>query len=316
MPHATSIGHGMDGRPWPHGTDELIARLAERQHGRVARWQLLQLGIGAGAIDWRVAQGRLWVVHAGVYAVGHRVASPRARWMAAVLACGRKALLSYRSAAALWDTRPSSRTTPDVTVPGWRRRPGIAIHSADIADDERTTHHNIPVTTVARTLLDLASVVQPSGLERAVERAEALGLADHTSLPVLLDRYPRRRGTRVLRQILATGITPVRTRSELERDFVSLLEIHGLPRPVVNGTVEGYEVDFHWPGPRVVVEVDGREAHLTGAAFERDRARDRRLQARGWRVVRITWRQVREDAEGVARDLSLLLQAHAPPGHR
>jgi hypothetical protein len=170
------------------------------------------------------------------------------------------------------------------------------------------------ITTAARTLLDLAAVLQPAQLQRTIERAEALRLTDRTPLDELLTRYPNRRGTRALREILRAGVHADRTRNDFERDFLAFLEAYGLPRPVVNGLVEGFEVDFHWPAQRLIVEVDGRETHDTSAAFERDRERDRKLVAAGWRPTRLTWRQFNSDAPAVAEDLAsaLSLRPSAP----
>lgn len=225
--------------------ERAIAALAEAQHGVVSRRQLLELGLGAGAIEWRVGLGRLVPLHRGVYTVGHRVLSQRRRWMAAVLAAGREAVLSHHAAATLWHIRQSARHAIDVTAPRSRQRPGLRIHASTLAPDEVTVHHDIPTTTAARTLLDLAGVLQPAQLTRALERAEQLRLADRTPLTALLERHPKRRGTAVLRVTLRRGLAPVRTRSELEADFLTLLEAHGLPPAIINGQVQGHEVDFH-----------------------------------------------------------------------
>jgi very-short-patch-repair endonuclease len=292
--------------------DEVIAALAARQHGVVARAQLVALGLGHRAIDHRVACGRLHVVHHGVYAVGHRRLTRRGQWMAAVLAAGPGATLSHRSAAALWDLHRSAQTRIEVSTPSRRRhRPGIEVHRAGLQPDEVTEVDGIPVTTVPRTLLDLAAVLPRSRLERAIERAEALRLTDPVSLDGLLRRYPRRHGTRSLREVVRQGIEPILTRSELEDRFLAFLDARGLPRPRVNVLIEGLEVDFVWPEQRLIVELDGHNTHGTRAAFERDRQRDRILQAAGWRVVRITWRQLQDDPAAIARDLGRLLEDYA-----
>jgi very-short-patch-repair endonuclease len=288
--------------------DARIGALAAGQHGVAARWQLVELGLGRRAIGHRLACGRLHEVHRGVYAVGHRVLSRDGRWLAAVLAVGPDAVLSHRSAAALWRVRQTSRARVEVTVPRrLRSRPGIEVHRAQLAADEVTVEHSIPVTTVARTLLDLAAVLRARHLERAVNEAEVLQLADATSLTALVDRYPRRRGVPAIRQILAAGVGWV-TRSELERDFHAFVAEHQLPHPIFNARVEPVgEVDVVWPEAQLIVELDGRATHGTAAAFERDRERDRTLQANGWRVVRITWRQLRDQPERIACDLAAML---------
>jgi hypothetical protein len=233
--------------------------------------------------------------------------------MAAVLAAGPGAALSHRSAAASWDLRSSSRGPVDVTAPRQRVRPGIQVRRAALAPDEITTRDGIPITTVARTLLDLAAVLPPSQLERAVERAEALGLADTVPLAALLERHGGRRGTAALREVLQGGVQPVLTREELEARFLTFLDAHDLPRPAVNEDLHlagrWIQPDFLWREQRLIVELDGHETHRTRAAFERDRERDRILQAAGWRVVRITWRQLHEDPDAIAADLLRLLVA-------
>jgi very-short-patch-repair endonuclease len=306
MPHAQSIGTHIDDGSTT-GADEATAALAERQHGVVSRSQLTELGLGRGAINRRVQRRRLHVVHLGVYAVGHRRLTMRGRWMAAVLAAGPGAVLSHRDAAALVGLRSSARGLIEVSAPRRCRRPGIHTHVACLPPDEVTTHDGIPVTTIGRTLLDLAGILRRHQLKRAVEQAEVLRLAGSISLDALLARYPRRSGTPALREIREAGLTETVTRSDLEERFTAFLDAHDLPRPRVNAVVEGFEVDFHWPDQRLIVELDGRAAHHTITAFERDRARDRALQAAGWRVVRITWHQLQDKPVQIAADLAHLL---------
>ncbi|HEY3020607.1 MAG TPA: type IV toxin-antitoxin system AbiEi family antitoxin domain-containing protein, partial [Solirubrobacteraceae bacterium] len=180
--------------------DAAVAALAERQHGVAARWQLLALGIGAGAIKYRLASGRLHEIHRGVYAVGHRVLSMRGRWMAAVLAAGRGAVLSHRAAAALWGIRGG--TAVEVTSERHCRRAGLLVHRATLPPDEVTTRAGIPVTTVARTLLDLAAVLPRHDVESAFHEAEYQQRTDLTSLDALVARYRGQRGTATIREIL------------------------------------------------------------------------------------------------------------------
>jgi very-short-patch-repair endonuclease len=299
------------------GRDAVIAELAGRQHGVVTRSQLLAHGIGRGAIDWRVGAKRLHVVHQGVYAVGYRRLTQRGWWMAAVLACGPDAVLSHRAAAVLWGILEGDPARADVTVPCKRRgRAGIRLHRAVVAADERTVHAGIPVTTVARTLLDLAAVLQLHELRRALERAEALGLADRTPLAALVDRHRGRRGIARLRVAIGDGVRRVVTRSELERRFLSFLEQSGLPRPETNVRLdvagESMEVDCVWREQRVIAELDSRAWHLTAEAFERDRERDRRAQAAGWRPIRITARALAEEPSALVAVVRALLSPAAP----
>ena len=293
--------------------DTEIAALAERQHGVVARRQLLELGVDRHAIRYRLLVGRLYVLHPGIYAVGHRAVSVAARDMAAVLACGPGALLSHRAAGSRWRLRPSARPGIDVTVPRRRgEREGIELHVGLVPPDERTMRDGIPVTTVPRTLLDLAAVLRPDQLERAIEQAELLRLTDPLSLPVVLQRYPGRRGTATLRRLLAGAqLGATVTRSTLEERFLAFVADIGLPRPEVNAWLrldgEWIEVDCLWRAERVALELDGHRVHGTRAAFERDRSRDRLLHVEGWTPVRITWRQLARDASGLESDLRALL---------
>jgi hypothetical protein len=251
----TVIRHRIGGRSQSRAIDAVTAALAGRQHGVVARRQLLQLGFGRRAIDRRIAQGRLHPLHLGVYAVGHRVLSQRGRWMAAVLACGPDAVLSHQSAAALWCIRHTAKARVDVTAPrALRPRPGIHPHCAALPTDEVTAHDSIPTTTPDRTLLDLAAVVPRQTLERALDEAEVLRLPGPAAL---LDRYPRRRGAANLRSLLLTARSPTPTRTELENRFRSFVDDHGLPRPEINTMIEGYEVDAAWREARLIVEVEG-----------------------------------------------------------
>jgi hypothetical protein len=229
--------------------------------------------------------------------------------MAAVLAAGPDAVLGYRSAGALWQMRQSDRPAIDVTVPRkLQPRPGLHPHCAVLPDDEITTQHNIPTTTPARTLLDLAAVLPTHALERALHQAEILHLAGDPSLDELLKRHSNARGTRALRHILATQrLGAACTRSDLEDLFIAFLADACLPRPDVNTIIKEEEVDFAWREPRLIVELDGFDTHSTRQAFEADRARDRKLQAAGWRVVRITWRQLHEDQNALAREIHALL---------
>ena len=310
MGDAPHVMPEIDGQRATHRADEAIAALAARQHGVVARRQLTARGLGADAIDHRVERHRLHPVHRGVYAVGYRTLTREGAWLAAVLAGGERAVLSHRTAAALWGIRESSVRDVEVTAPSRRRkRAGIVVHQATVPADEITAHRGIPVTTVARTLLDLAAVVDEHQLARAAERAEALRLASPTSLAALLDRYPRRHGVPAIRTLVEAGrVTATTTRSEIERQFLTLLDAHELPRPLVNERHDAIEPDFRWTHERLVVELDGFETHGTRAAFERDRARDRALTAAGWRVARVTKRQLEHVPAELAAELRTLLR--------
>lgn len=290
--------------------DRRLAALASRQHGVVALGQLKALGLTASGVRDRVRSGRLHRLHRGVYAVGHRNVSPRGRWLAAVLACGPGAALSHRSAAALRGLRPTGAAKIDVTAPrrSGRRRAGITVHAGGtLARRDVTTIDGIPCTSTARTLLDLADVVDRQALTRACEQAEILRSFNRRELVALLERSPGRQGAPVLQAIVERHAPePTRTRQELERCFLELCERGGVQRPSVNAHVEGLEVDFSWAAHRVIAETDGFAVHGTRSAFERDRHRDQRLLLAGWRIARFTWRQVTESPEEVAQTLRRL----------
>jgi len=273
--------------------DIAIAAVASRQHGVVSRRQLLTLGCTRHQIQGRATSGRLHRLHRGVYAVGHRRLTRHGHWMAAVLSCGPGALLSHRSAAALWGILAPSDSFPDVTVRGARpSRNGLRIHRArGLTSRDHAVREAITVTAPARTIVDLAVAVDRRRLERAVEAAERLGLFDLRAIDEVLSRSTRRPGSRALRSVLSAYREPAFTRSELERRFLELVKGAGLPSPSMNASIAGHEVDALWLEEGLVVELDGYESHRTRAAFERDRRRDEELLLAGLRVIRLTaWR--------------------------
>jgi hypothetical protein len=279
-----------------------LAATAAVQHGVVTREQLRVMGFGDRAIARRVVSGRLHRLYRGVYSVGHTIVNRNGRYLAAVLACGDGAALSHRSAAALWNIRPSAAARIDVTVShasGVRSTAAIAVHRAR-RPVETLIRDAIPVTTAGRTLADLATALPRRQLEKAAEMAELLRL--HVEVD------PAHPGAKRLAEILDGHDLMTATRSGLEDDFLALCHRFDIPRPRVNSVIEGLLVDFCWPDERLIVETDGRH-HLTRAAFERDRARDAWLVASGWRVMRFTGRQVRGAADQVA---ARVLSARSP----
>ena len=293
--------------------ERTVAELAERQHGVVARVQLVGLGFSSRAIDRRLQAGRLHMVHRGVYAVGHRRISGRGLWLSAVLACGPSAVLSHRSAAALWGIRRSESRLVQVTVQAGFSEPraGIELHrTARLRPDDRRVVDRIPVTSVALTLLGLAEELRPTDVERALEAAERLRILDMRAVHDLVDRRRGCRGVATLRAVATTAQDPPNTRRELERRFAELCRRSNLPKPVFNTLVEGFEVDALWPDHRLIVELDSFEFHKTRAAFERDRARDARLQLAGYTVLRITWRKLTTDPRGLVEMLRTVLAPH------
>lgn len=260
--------------------DTRIAAIAGRQHGAVTIEQLRAAGIGDSAVLKRCRAGRLHRLHRGVYAVGHISPSVERRWIAAVLAFREGAVLSHRSAAELWRLLPSRRGPVDVSLPsrsGRRKRKGIRIHRPESLDQAATTRElGIPVTSPARTLADLKSVASGRELRRAIRQAEVIGL--RTGPDIASDH----------------------TRSELERRFLWLCRRHQLPAPAVNARIEELTVDFCWVEQRFIVETDGYRYHSGREAFENDRARDLRLRALGYEVMRLSYRQVFSESVQVA----------------
>jgi very-short-patch-repair endonuclease len=247
-------------------------------------------------------------MHRGVYLVG-LLESPYSPLMAATLAAGPGAVLSHYAAAVLWGLVAARDGPIDVTVPGRkaRNRPGVRVHRAALHPADAMRHHGIPVTSPARTLLDLATRVAQRDLDRAVEEAHIHRRVNTHSLDEQLLRYPRHRGARRLRN--ATPAEPRLTRSEAERRMLELIRDAGLPRPQTNVRIAGYEVDLLWRAQKLVVEIDGYGFHSSRRSFERDRRKEADLVAAGLRVARVTWRQVTGEALGVAARLATALAA-------
>lgn len=275
--------------------------LTGRQHGVAARRQLIGAGWTRGAIEEALASGRLHRLHRGVYAVGRPELSDRGRWLGAVLACGPGAVLSHRSAAALWELRPWPARLVEVTCPAGARRPLVIAHRSTIGTGERTALDHIPVTTVARTLLDLAEVVPAPELDRAIHQAYRLRRFSGDAVAECIAAHPARNGAARLRRALTDHPSGAsRTRSWLEIRMLALCREHGLPLPQVNVQIEGRERDLYWPDHALVVEVDGRHEHLTPLAFETDHERDIELSEAGYTTRRFTYRQLTERPEWVA----------------
>lgn len=293
-----------------------IGALAEGQHGVAARRQLAALGLGRGAIDDRVRIGHFRVLHRGVYAIGHGPLTLRGRWLAAVLACGDRAVLSHRSAACLWGLARPRRDQFDVTSPQGSRGPaGIRLHRSKLASDERTVEARVPVTTVARTLLDLAEVLDKNKLRRAFEEADRLKLLRMPALEQVCARAGKRKGLVALRRLIDAAREPVFTRSPLENRFAEFYREHlvALSVPLTNVSILDHEVDAYWPAHRLVVEMDSWEFHAHRAAFEHDRARDAAMQAEGYRVIRLTHRQLETEAPRISAQLRKMLGTDRRP---
>ena len=287
--------------------DVAAAARASQRNGVLGRDELLSLGMSRNAIDHRLKNGRLFPMHRGVYLVGHTAAPPLAWETAAILACGPGALISHYSAGHLCELlsapgrgqpRPHERPERhdvDITVVGRDPgcRPGIRLHRVEALDRSDIAQiRGLPITSPARTILDLAASFSARDLEQAVAEAYARGLVSRHGLIDVLTRYPRRRGSRQLRAIIADDTPPARTRSAAEERLLSLIRAASLPPPEANTRIGGYEVDLLWRRHRLIVEVDGFAFHSSRFNFERDHKRDAALMADGWRILRVTWRQI------------------------
>ena len=290
-----------------------MAEIARRQHGVVARGQLLGLGMGSEAIKARMRRGLLHPVHRGVYALGSGKLTANGRRMAAVLACGSGTVLSHRSAARLWGVFPYEPGRIEVSraAAGRTAHQGIVLRQARLLPDEVEEADRIPVVSIFRAIFDLAAVASKREVERAFHETEVRQLTSRVSLPELLRRHPGRRGAATVRAILAGREPAGVTQNDLEELFVAFLDEHGFPRPSFNATlpIRGrlLRPDCMWRDERLIVELDGRAVHRTDRAFESDRQRDRILVAEGWRSTRITWLQLRDEPEAIAADLRAAL---------
>lgn len=283
-----------------------IAVVAERQWGFVTRAHLLAIGLTAATIRHLIATGHLIPVHAGVYAVGSVNRTPVARAMAAVLACGENAVLSHGSAASLWGFNKYWDRPLEVTVPSKRTRHGIKVHrSRTLTGPDFDRQHGIPVTSPARTALDIAPRLTDKRLIRVVNDGRHARFLHLDDLADVLDRNPNHPGTKRLTPFLDAPASP--TRSPLEDDFIAFAKRFGLPAPVTNTQLFGYEIDVLYPAERVIVELDGYNFHSDRASFGRDRKRDAVMLAAGYQTVRITGEQMEHDAAHEAHLLHKIL---------
>lgn len=280
--------------------------LVRRQHGIVARRQLLELGFTSMAIRHRVARGRLHPVRTGVYSVGRPQITREGRWMAAVLACGTEVMLSHRSAAALWGFGEETPGVIDVSIARHSslRRPGIRVHDrAGLWNRDVGSHLGIPVTAPVRTFLDLTTVAGPKTIERAINEADKLDVIDADALRRALDDYPGQPGIRPLRRILDEHTFRL-SDDELERLFRPLAASAGLPVPLTKHMLDEFEVDFFWPDLDLVVETDGWRYHRTPSAQTRDALRFQTHTAAGRTPLRFSHWQVKYEPAHVRRILS------------
>ena len=262
------------------------------------------------AIYQRVRSGRLHVVYRGVYAVGRRRIDRRGWWKAATLAAGERAVLSHTSAATLWGLI-QSRQRVEVTIEtraGRKRRQGLVVHrTSSLPTHETTVRDHIPVTSVARTLLDLSTIFDRRDLERALDEAEYLRLYDGIALKRVIAEHPRRAAR--LRACIEEHVAgTTRTNEGLEERFLLLCRAYGIRDPLVHVSIGPYEVDFLWPAERVIVETDDRASHLRAASFERDHRKTAYLQGLDYDVRRVTSRMLDRDQAEVMGGLKRRLE--------
>jgi very-short-patch-repair endonuclease len=297
---------------WPYRD---IATLTERQQGQVTRAQLLEMEVGRGAIAYGLRQGRIHETFTGVYAIGDLALPPLWREMGAALTCGEEAFICDHSGAAVWGVRPRRAGDVDVTVPYRRnpRRAGVRVHRARIIDrQDLVVLDGVPVASPALVLLQVVAELSFTEFERAFDdalRRKLITLADARGV---LARYPGRPGAGRFAQFSASEHALEITYSDAEQRMKALIKKGGLPMPVLNIRRGRVVPDFIWKRERVIVEVDGFEGHGTRRAFEDDRARDAKLEAEGWTVLRFTWRQLKFEPEVVLVRLAQVLALRRP----
>lgn len=297
-----------------HPIDAAIAAVAHRRHGCITRQQLLGLGLGPAAIAHRVRAGRLYRVFTGVYTVGRPPVTPLERACAAVLACGPGAVLSHASAMVLWDVWRRWEEPFEVIAPHFRRRAAINTHRArHLHRREVIVHLGIRTTTLPRALLDCASRLSDRQLARAVNESLRSNYMTRSALGALLAHHPHHPSTSRLVSFVQDTGGP--TRSTFEDEFPAFCGRFGLPRPIMNATVAGYEVDALFPAERVIVELDSWTFHRDRQTFETDRDRDADILARtGHVTVRITWKRIERQPGREAERLHRILVARRPSG--
>lgn len=294
----------------------VCSRLASRQNGIVTHAQLRSAGLTPGEIKQLIRAGSLHRLYRGVYAVGHLALGPLAKERAALLACGARAVISHRSAAYLWGLSDQPPSATDVTLAGRRCRQQAGFRRHKLARLDRRdirTKQGIALTSPARTIVDLAAEAGDQELERLIAEARVKGLLREGELEAALERAGSRRGVARLRALLRSQAGKAMTRSEVERRCRRLLEAAGLPQPLVNRRLAGFEVDFLWPDHRVVLEVDTITFHGYHRAFERDRRKTMALEDAGYHVIRVTRRQLEEEPLWVIAHIARALERYAPP---
>ena len=291
--------------------EQKLARIADGQHGLVERTQALRAGVSHRQLGTRLRNGALIIEYRGVYRVGHRAPSLEARYLAAVLACGDNALLCGLAAGHLLGLLKGPPPPPEVVAPTQRRVPGLKTHhSRRLSRRDGTTWRGIPVTTVPRTLVDLAAVLGADALARACHEAGVRHGTTPAQVEAVLARRPNAPGAAKLRRVLQGEIRV--TLSKLERRFLARLREAGLPLPQTNRPAGGRRVDCRWPAERLTVELDGYRYHASRHAWELDRSREREARRRGDEFRRYTWNDVVEAPAFMLEDLRTLLGVRRP----
>ena len=297
--------------------DEAVAWVVAQQLGLITVTQLQLAGIGRRAIESRAERSLIHRMYRGAYLVGNPIPLPGARELGAVLACGPGSLVSHASAAALWGLTPTPTGDLALTVVGrnCRSRRDITVHRvSQLATADRATRHGIPLTGPARTLIDFAATATGYELDHALGEARLQRLVDDGDLARALNRAGNRAGVARLRAVIAGEDESGYTRLEAERRMRQLIAQARLPRPRYNVIVDGWEADCLWPDQRLILEVDGYRFHGHRGAFERDRRKDMALVAAGYRVIRVTWKQLVNEPMVVAALVAAALAVSRHPG--
>lgn len=304
------LGIDIRAQTTPRLRSRMVHDVGSVQDSVIARSQLLELGFSGSAVQRRIDAGLLWPVLKGVYAIGRRDLGERGWWMAGLLACGKGSALSSWSAASCWDIAESQSGTPHIcTLDRSKRSHGcLVVHRPRyLSSEDLAIHRGLPVTSVARTLLDVASEASDARLRAYLDRAETLRIFDRAEFDDLLARAGGHRGRARLVRCMPTA-EPQVTRSELERLFVELCRRFSIPLPEMNAVVGGYEVDAYWPSAGLVVELDGFEFHGSRRSFESDRRRDLALGALGIETMRLSYTMVVDGPTDVAEAIGATLR--------
>jgi very-short-patch-repair endonuclease len=290
--------------------ERIIAGIGANQHGVATRGQLLDQGISRREVARRLSTGLLIPMHRGVYRIGHAAQSIEADYIGAVFACGAGARLCGRAAAHLLKLVRGKPPPPEVLCPTQRSVDGVkTVRTREIDPRDGMIYDRIPVTTVARTLVDLAAALNQEQLARACHEAGVRYRTTPAQVWAVLARRPNSRGAAKLRRVMGGDVRV--TLSNLERRFLDLLREHGLPLPQTNRPAGTKRVDCRWPEHRLTVELDSYRYHSSRHAWEQDRRREREAHARGDDIRRFTHDDVFEHPEQMLRELRHLLRQAA-----